>query len=212
MRSLYSTLAGAFILALSASGCTPRTSLNASWKDPNAAPVSLAGRKILAVVQISDEARRRSGEDQLAAEITRLGGTGVPSYSLFPSNARQQDEAAAESRAYREGMSGIIIMHFSGSERTMRTGAQNMNYWRNDPYYFRPWGAWGHGWNTMWGPDQMWADVHVAVETRVYSLEQRRLLWAGSSETQNPNNTNDVIRDLANVVAKELKEVGVLSP
>lgn len=199
-------------LALAVTACAGSTRLNSSWTDPDAAPVSLAGKKVLAVVQIRDEARRRQGEDQLAAEITRRGGIGVPSYTLFPSSARQQDEDAAQARAKRDGMSGVIIMHFMRRERTVTIEPRPSSYWRNDPYYRRPWGAWGRGWTSMWEPETLTPRVSVMVETRVYSLEQDRLLWAGSSETQDPTKTAEVIRDIASVVAKELAKAGVLAP
>lgn len=199
------------VIALAAIACASSTSLTSSWKDPDAAPVSMAGRKVLAVVQIRDEARRRQGEDQLAAEITKRGGIGVPSYTLFPSSARQQDEAAAQARAQRDGMSGIIIMQFTGRERTTTIEPRTVNYWRNDPYYRRPWGAWGRGWNSVWEPETVRTHVNVMVETRVYSLEQEKLLWVGSSQTKNPNDATAVIRDLARVIANELKKAGMLA-
>jgi hypothetical protein len=46
---------------------SPRASV---WQNPDAEPVSLTGRNVLAIVQIRDEARRRHGEDRLAADIT----------------------------------------------------------------------------------------------------------------------------------------------
>jgi hypothetical protein len=90
--SIQRTLALA-ALVVTAAACASSSSFTSTWKNPDAAPVSLTGKKILAIVQIRDEARRRQAEDELAAEITRLGGQGIPSYSLFPSNSGQQDEA-----------------------------------------------------------------------------------------------------------------------
>ena len=60
--------------------------------------------------------------------------------------------------------------------------------------------------------DRIRSVVNVRVETRVYSLEQDRLLWVGSSDTLDPTDTNAVIRDRARVIAGELRKVGVLAP
>lgn len=178
MRTLRSAISIA--VAVSATACASSTSFNSSWKDPDAAPVSLAGKKVLAVVQIRDEARRRRGEDQLAEEITRRGGIGVASYTLFPSNGRQQNEDAAQARARSAGMSRNVLMHFTKRERTVRIEPRPMSQRRTDPYYGRPWGAWGRGWNAMWDTETVRTDVDVMVETRVYSLEQEKLLWVGN--------------------------------
>ena len=190
--------------------CASASSFTSVWKNPDAEPVSLTGRKVLAIVQIRDEARRRQGEDLLAADITKRGGLGIASYTLFPSMARTQVETAAQERAKAAGIAGMVIMQFRGVERT-RTREPNPNYvWRNDPYFRHPWGAWGRGWNSVWEPTTVRTDINVLVETRVYSLEQEKLLWAGSSGTMNPSGSNDVIRDLSEAVAKRLESSGVL--
>jgi hypothetical protein len=52
----------------------------------------------------------------------------------------------------------------------------------------------------------------VMVETRVYSLDQEHQLWVGTSETKDPANATDVIRDLAGVIAKADTRAGVSTP
>ena len=196
---------------LSLAAACASTSFSATWKNPDAAPVSLAGKKVLAIVQLRDEARRRQGEDLLAAEITKRGGQGIASYTLFPSSDRQQDESAAKARAERDGIAGMLIMNFTGRERTVTREPNPAAYWRNDPYFRRPWGAWGRGWNSMYEATTVRTDTKVMVETRVYSLEQEKLLWVGSSETTNPTSSGDVVKDLADAVAKQLEKAGVLT-
>lgn len=63
----------------------------------------------------------------------------------------------------------------------------------------------------MWEPARYRTDITVFVETRVYSLKQDKLLWAGTSETQNPSAANAVIAELATLVLKEMKKAGVLA-
>ena len=200
-------LAAAAILSLS---CASASSFNSTWKNPDAAPVSMNGKKVLAIVQIRNESRRREGEDLLAAAITARGGQGIASYTLFPSNAKMQDEAVAERRAKEAGISGIVMMSVTGRERTRVRERNGIPYWIDDPYYRRPWGAWGRGWSTMWEPDTFRDDMRVMVDTRVYSIEQDKLLWTGSSETLNPESSGDVIRDLSKEVTKQLEKAGVL--
>jgi hypothetical protein len=68
-----STVLRAFRLvsaAVALTACASASSFTSVWKNPDAEPVSLTDRKVLAIVQIRDEARRRHGEDRLAADIT----------------------------------------------------------------------------------------------------------------------------------------------
>lgn len=197
-------------VALLSAGCASASSFDSTWKNPNAAPVSLTGRKVLAIVQIRNESGRREAEDLLASAITARGGQGVASYLLFPSNARMQDEALAERKAKDAGFSGIVLMSVTGRERTVVRERNGTPYWYSDPYYRGPWSAWGRGWNRMWEPDTFRTDVRVMVDTRVYSIEQDKLLWSGSSETLNPESSAEVIRDLSKLVTIQLEKVGVL--
>jgi hypothetical protein len=115
-------------------------------------------------------------------------------------------------RSAREaGVSGIVIMSIRGRERTMTVEHNAAPYWYNDPVYRRPWGAWGRGWNSMWESETVRTDVNVLVETRVYSIEQDKLLWSGSSSTLNPESSADVIRGLAVAVTSQLEKSGVLT-
>ena len=193
-------------LVTAATGCAS-SSFNSTWVNPEAAPAAFAGKKVLAVVQVKEEGRRRSGEDALAAEITKRGGQGIASYTMFASSAPGQDTAAARARAQQAGISGIVLMRFRGKEQSVSSSpSYNTTMMMGDPFYRNAWGAYGYGWSTS----EIRTDTKVLVETRVYSLEQGRLLWAGSSETLNPSTSDDVVRELATGVAKEMQKVRLL--
>jgi hypothetical protein len=52
----------------------------------------------------------------------------------------------------------------------------------------------------------------VSVETLVYSLKQNKLVWGGQSQTTNPNNIDNFVREVANAVAEELRKEGLIGP
>lgn len=198
-------------LTLMLAGCVGSPFTN-TWRDPQAAPVTLQGQKVLAVVHVADQAARRSAEDALSAELTKRGAQGVPSYSLFPSANPVQDTAAAKALAQGEGITGVVMMRVVGREQTTQPDVGVSMMYVNDPFYGRPWGAWGMGWNTVWVAQPTRTDTRVYVETRVYSLTQNRLLWVGTSQTLNPRSASTVIHQLAESVARELQSNGVLTP
>ena len=55
-------------------------------------------------------------------------------------------------------------------------------------------------------------DTKILVETKVYSLEQNLLVWAGTSETWNPTRSDDVIRELSQAVSKEMQRARLIAP
>jgi hypothetical protein len=52
----------------------------------------------------------------------------------------------------------------------------------------------------------------VSVETLVYSLKQNKLVWAGQSQTTNPNNVDSFVREVATAAAQELRKHGLIGP
>ena len=52
----------------------------------------------------------------------------------------------------------------------------------------------------------MRTDTIVSVETLVFSLEQDKLVWAGMSETTNPDKVASFIDELVKGVAAELRK------
>ena len=192
-------------------GCAT-SPFSTTWKSPDATPVSLSGKKVLAVVQVKDEARRREAEDLLAADLTRRGAVGVASYTLFPASASEPDQAAAKAAAEKAGVAGVVIVRFGNAEQVVTSTPNPSPRWINDPYYRRAWDYMGRGWGTVYQAETVRTDTKLAIETRVYSLEQEKLIWAGTSEAWNPKKSSDVIKTLTAAVAKNMTEAGVLVP
>ncbi len=199
------------VVAVLLTSCASNSAFHSTWTNPSAERVSLSGKKVLAIVHVRSESRRREAEDALAVAISARGGVGVPSYTLLPSNAKQQDEAVAERIATAAGFSGMVMMSVTDRERRVASERVTSAYWMNDRYYQYPWGAWGNGWNSMWEPTGFREETRVMVDTRVYSIAQNKLLWTGASETLNPESTGDVIRELAKQLTKQLEEAGILT-
>jgi len=194
-------------LVSAATACASGPSFNSTWVNPEATPAAFAGKKVLAVIPLKEEGRRRAAEDVLAAEITKRGGVGVASYTLFPPTGAGVDTAAARATAQKAGIAGIVIMQFMGKEQSVSstpnyTSASMMGY----PYYRNPWGAYGYGMGSMYVSESVRTDTKVLVETKVYSIEQGRMLWAGSSETWNPSKSDDIVKGLASAVTTKMQD------
>jgi hypothetical protein len=53
-------------------------------------------------------------------------------------------------------------------------------------------------------------DEVVHVETLVYDLRTDDLIWAGMSDTMNPDTAQKVVKDLIKEVGKEMKKQGLV--
>jgi hypothetical protein len=181
------------------------TSLQSTWKDPAAAPLTLKGKKVVALVAIEEEALRYAAEDQAAREITAHGALGVPSYTLLP-QAQIRDKERARAIFEKEGIEAVVVLRMVGKEKEL-TGS----FW-GSPNYGSFWGPgfWGGGWGWGAGDGYLRTDTIVVVETLVYSLQQSKLVWASQSKTTNPTEAGSFIRELAKTVGTEMEKQGLL--
>ncbi len=201
------TTAVALLLALVA--CTASTRFTNTWKDPDAAPLSVKkGDLVVAMVIARAETTRRSGEDALAAELQKRGLRPIPSFTLIPLD--QVDDREKALAAVRD--SGAVAVF------AMRPVAVNKEQTYVPPSYMGPgpYGGWGpyygYGWSSAYSPGYVVTDTVVRVETLVFDLRQDRLIWGGTSETTNPERLDTFMADLVKAAAAEMTRVGLIAP
>ena len=197
-------LALALLTVLVLPACAP--ALVSSWTDPAATRFQLAGEKVAAVVMATDESTRRTAEQALARELTLQGAQGIPMYTIFP-NADENDEAGARAAAERAGVVGVIVMRPVRVDKEISSTPTNFG----GPMYGGFWGGYyGAGWGSPYG-GEIRTDTIVTIETLVYGLRENKLLWAGQSETTNPQNVDRVIKETAEKVVRELAGLGLMT-
>ena len=54
-------------------------------------------------------------------------------------------------------------------------------------------------------------DEWVTIETLIYSLNQDKLLWAGTSRTSNPEGLQGLVTEVADAVASEVVKQGLIA-
>ncbi len=194
-------------MALATFACAT-TTFQSTWRDPEARPLRLTGRKVVGVFLSRDRVRRRRAEDAMAREISARGAQGVPAYTVL-SDEEIKDQETARTKLDRLGFSGAVVMRVVGSQ-TQYTVVEPA-FWAR-PHYRRFWGGyWGWGWGTVWEPGYLVADKIVSVETLVYSLEQDLLVWAGVSRTVDPAQIESFISELAAAVTKQMDKEGLFA-
>jgi nitrogen regulatory protein PII-like uncharacterized protein len=197
------TLTAPLSLTLLLMACGSSTHFTSRWSAGDAQPVSANNMQIAAVFFDGNESIRRTGEDVIAREITRIGGTAVPSYRLVPEDPR--DREMAKRKLEDAGIDAVLSMRVVTRERV---GDYGPNYWTGSPYYGSLWGYWGHG----WGAGYDVSDVIVGVETLLYSLRDDKLLWAGMSETLDPESIKDAVKSIARKAVDKMQEDNALTP
>jgi hypothetical protein len=203
-----STKAGLMVVvALSAAACAT-TKFQSSWRAPGSGPLNFKGKKVAALVVSKEEGVRYGAEDALAREITKQGAIGVPAYGQIPKELTQ-DKEKAKAFLDKAGVAGVVVMRVVGKDQQI--SSTPASYYAM-PYYATFWGAgyYGYGWGGVYDPGYVRTDTIVSVEILVYSLEQDKLVWAGRSQTTNPEKVGPFIQELTAGAAKEMKKQGLI--
>jgi hypothetical protein len=190
-------------LALLLSGCSANTEVMDSWKDPSAGPQRY--NKVLGVFIAQDPSMRRAAEDELAAKV----GNVTPAYSVI-SNTDVSDKGRARTVIENQGFDGVVIMrpvkvdkettYVPGSSYVVPAGYGSM------------YGYWGTGWGYAYDPGYVREDQVVMVETNVYNVKTGKLVWASRTKTYNPENVRQLIGEIVDQTAAEMKKQKVIAP
>ncbi|ULQ51614.1 hypothetical protein [Flavihumibacter fluvii] len=185
--------------------CGPSTKIEKSWRDPGTTLTAGSWKKILVVGLLKDETTRRLVEDQLVA---RTKGKGVASYSYFTDKEVTEAKASGfKDKLITEGFDGAIVMRLINvdEETNYVPGGSSFPpyYGGFGPYYY-------NSWNSYYSPGYYTIDKIFHVETNLYCFKQDKLIWSGITSTINPNKTEKMFNEIADVIASKMRSEGFI--
>jgi hypothetical protein len=184
-------------------GCRS-TELTSSWSPPDVKPIQF--RKVVVLCLAKDKVTRRMAEDTLVAQIKRAQA--VPGYRVIP-DEDLPDPAKVRSRVAAAGFDGAVTMRLLAVKKEVTRVAGSYNY----PSHYRRFGGYYRtAWSGMYRPDYVRVDDVLQIETHLYSVADEKLIWAGTSETFSPESTESLIKEIAVVVAQDLRKRGLIPP
>lgn len=185
-------VAGALILASCVS-----TTLQSTWRDP-----SYTGgpyRRVFVVgLSARDITARRVLEDVLVAKLKAGGVDAVPGWQFLAD--APMDEAAFSAAVARSGADAMLMVRLIGVE-TQTT------IWPPMGPRVGWYGAYS-GWYAY--PDVTQSQIAV-VETTLFDVKSRRVVWSGTSETLNPTSMVKDAPTFADVILGALHKDGLLA-
>ena len=196
------------LAALALAGCASTTLRNA-WYDPsfNGGPF----RKVLVVGVGGTLDTRRTFEDIFAQQLTAAGVQGVPGYQFLGDDARQ-NEPGWNAGVAASGADGVMVVRLLGVDTRTRVTTTMVP---GPAVWGAGWGGWGPGWGGPWGagmvavPEVSQYDI-ASVESTLYDVKARRVVWAGTTETFNPTSVRQETPGFANLIIGQLQARGLL--
>ena len=188
--------------------CGPTTKLEKSWADPSFNASMKPFTKILVVAPLRDQNSQRIAEDKIVKQL-KQGTTGVQSYTYL----QPADTAVTlvESKLKNDGFDGLIVMRLTTIEKSLS--------YNPGTYYGYPYGGYygyhGYGYYGYYGggysPGYYSEDKTFLVETNLYSIRDRKLLWSGTTSTLNPTSLDQSLDQIISAIRYELKQKGLIT-
>jgi hypothetical protein len=184
------------------------TSFQSTWRAPDVERLRIQeGTKMLAFFPGANEAKRRGLETALVNELNEHGLDAVAAYSVIPADV-SQDAEKAKPYVNKSGAEYALVMQITGSEQQITGTPSMMGAGMYGPGM--GWGGWGWGWGG--GGTDIRTDTLVGVQTLLYDVKKEKLVWAGQSQTMNPNKAESFARELIRAVGNELQKDGLVGP
>ena len=197
VKSVVSSLV--FVVLLG--GCAT-TSFKSTWKDPQAQPIQIAGKKVVVLASNVTRAAGLSVEAAVADELSKLGANAMPSSQVFSQQTTKED---AKVKLAAEGFDAAIVVRMTDKEQEVYS----------TPGMYAPMGGYGSFYGAGWGyggyyGSEVRTNTNIFVETLVYSVSKDKLVWSGLSVTTNPSNIDGFAREVTRSAINEMKKQGLI--
>jgi pentatricopeptide repeat protein len=202
MKTKIETTLLIFLAAVLLAGCSPRTMINNSWRDPDVTIVPANLNKFMVAALLKNQIVRREVEDQMASLVP---GKAVQSYKEFGTEQLKDNDTLYNEKLKKEGFEGVVIMRL--------VNVKNINRYvpGSAPVYYSSWGRYYRAsYVGFYSPGYYATDKVYTIEVNVYSLKQDKLIWSGNSNQINSYGKADLFKDVARSVYKKMISEGFI--
>jgi hypothetical protein len=199
LRSLLLPLA----LLTFVAGCQS-TSIRSAWYDTNFRGGPM--RKIVVVGSVDSVADGRVFEDIFAEKLRAAGVDSVAGHTVIADDARAGDAefAAAVAKSGAQGLLLVRLLRVDTRTQVTTTMVSGGMGW-----------GWGGGWGSPFGrtmvPVQQVSQYDLAtVESKLFDVQTKQLVWAATSTTLNPTSVARETPGFADVIIGQLAQRGII--
>lgn len=189
-------------LALALSACQT-TSFRSAWYDTSYNGGVL--KRIVVIASDGTTSDSRVFEDIFVQKLNAAGVQGVPGYTTIPPGARGSEGPFAAAVA-ATGADGVLMIRLLRVD----TKTQVSTVMMPGPMW-GPWGGFygGPGWYPTTDVTQY--DI-ATVESNLYQVSTKRLIWAATTETMNPTSVASEAPVFADLLITQFRARGLVPP
>lgn len=203
--------AAALLTLLSACASTDLTTV---WKD-----VQYKGhaRKIMVIGILQSPVVQRQFEDEMARRLKGYGADAIAGYTVL-SDRPEDDWPVTEQKIRKLGADAVLIVQVV-DKKTVTNYAPSPGQTLMYPMYsgsapLAPPGYYGPARQGYYAaaPGTVMQNDYAVVQTNLYDLASRKLIWTASSETFLGDNAGPRVTTFVKVIAKSLADNDVIAP
>ncbi len=210
-RMLFGFFVMAIMLGLSA--CSSQTRLYERWSDEQYSGPPLT--KVLVLGVFKDDVQRRMFEATFAKEVNASGQQAVAGYTLMPNTDDFDTKKDILLAVKKVGADAVLITSYKGTIEKQRDVPARVDY---VPSLGMSYGRYGYGYRGYYGsryeavyrPGYTTTDTIVQLETRVFSVAQEKLIWAGKSKSVNVSSSEKIVKELVKLVVDDMKKSALI--
>lgn len=211
IRKIINLLFSCVVLTLLSglSACSTQTTLYERWNDEQYSGPVL--NKVLVLGIFKDEIQRRSFEATFVNEVNTKSKRAVAGYTLMPETEDFDSKDDILAAVKKSGADSVLITSYKGTVEKQRVIPPRVDY---VPGRGMGYGRYGYGYGGYYGsrydavyrPAYTVTDTVVQLETRVFSVAEEKLIWAGKSKSVNVSSGEKLVKELVKLVVKDMKE------
>jgi hypothetical protein len=181
--------------------CTTTTVMTDVWKDKTyqGKPQKIA---VIMVAKIPE--RRNLFEDRFSGELDARGNNAFQSYTIIPIE-QLRDKEQVETKIRSSGADTVLISRLVDT-KTIESYNPGMIYVVPDSY--NDW--WGY-YALVFADHGYTGNVAVVyIETNVYDVKTKKLIWSGHSKTERTEGEQELITAFIKVIIKKLASDNII--
>src|ERR1700751_3969463 len=206
-----SALLSFFLLAAFAAISGKSVKMITSWLNPNYEGQTF--HKILVIGVAQNLEVRADFEDEMAAQIARLGIETIPGNHILlrPDANLKLDLDYLRGQIRDNHIDAVVVSRLLKVDKKV-TIVPSSTYIAPYPYYYSFYGYLGAVYPMVYDPGYTREDTTVSVETNVYATSKPDgdLVWTGVSDSFNPKSPEKVADGLVKEIPKRMEKDGLL--
>ncbi len=200
-------------ITLLISACSSSTTLVQSWQEPTFTGPPI--KKVLIMGLFHDPLNRRFFEEEFAAKFSAAGVQAIASYTLIPNPEDFDEEKEVAAIVKQADVDSVLIAELKAIDKEEKYVPPRVEMAPGPAMYGGMYGGgfYGHyyqSYQTVYRPGYKKVDTIARMETSLYTTADNKLIWAGKTESMNPDSRQKAIKEIAQTLTKDMKDRGIL--